>query len=495
MALTTHSRLPPGYRTDSRLGPVYEANQPDADDLTVIHGIETREAVGLNHLGIYYYDQIAAWSDQHVTAVADTLGMSAAAIFRHRWIEQACALIAPPLPTDSRTDSRVSTPRQIESLPASGSRTVTLLVCALLTGCFIVSWLNRQTHQPLPGTLAAEITSLRVPADSRLLATYVSAGDEVFTGETMLTLEKSEHLEMLAQQAQLVQSLERELRKAESQASIELKWRNQEIEHQVSETRTRAQLFQTLQPITTSMSATPTATSISSLMKTIAHSGRPERPGVDLANSLLFISGASGNSNLSSRTAQRKLAPVNETDTDDMPQTPADNLLHLEVQKVTARLQQLEQMRNQLPGQVRLAAGVESLRARYQQASSRLTRMQELSRETAVLCPGYGTIGRVRYRVGDRMAKGEVMLKIQHTDRRYLLVHAPADQLAELQPGLNVRVHFAEHDECQGVVANLPGVADKSVSNGRALTTVRIEPTGRCWPDVPIGSMAKVLVQ
>ena len=494
MALTFHSSLPSGYRTDSPLGPVYETNQPAADDLTVIYGIETREAVGLNHLGIYYYEQIAGWSDQHVAAVADTLGISAASIFRNRWIDQAYALVAPPVPANNKPPSSISMPQQIESLPASGSRTVTVLVCALLIGCFIVSWLNRPMHQPLIGVLAAEITSLRVPADSRLLATHVSAGDEVFTGETLLTFEKSEHAELIAQQTQLVQSLERELRKAKAQASIDLKWRVQELQHQVSETRTREQLFQTLQPLTTSISATSETQTSSSMMQTVSRPRQLESHRTHMSNSLLFISGISGTSNLTAQTAQRQLTTVDEPVVEVIPPSPVDDLLHVEMQKVTARLQQLEQMRSQLPNQVRLAAGVETLKIRYQQANSRLTQMRDLSRETAVLCPGYGTIGRVRYQAGDRMARGEVMLKIQHSDRRYLMVHVPAEQLAELQPNTNVQVLFAGHDECQGAVANLPLIADRAVANGRSVTSIRIEPTGRSWPDMPIGSQVTVLV-
>lgn len=496
MALTSYSSLPPGYQIDSRLGPVYETNQANADDLTIIHGIQTQEAAGLNHLGIYYYEQIAAWSNEQVTAVADTLGMSASSIFRHRWVEQAWALIAPSPAAIVQSHSSVSVPGQIESLPASGSRTVTVLVCALLIGCFIVSWLNRQTHQPMSAVLAAEVTSLRVPADSRLLAIHVSTGDEVFTGETLLTLEKTEHLELIAQQTRLVQSLERELRKVEAQAAIDLKWREQELQHEVSKTQTRAQLFQTLQPMTTSSSSTtPETQSASTLLKTVSYPELRESKGITLPNSLLFISGVSGSNNLSARTARKKLATVTEIPAEETTQPAVDDLLHVEVQKVAARLLQLEQMRSQLPGQVRLAAGVETLKARYQQASSKLAQMQELSRETGVLCPGYGTIGRVRYLAGDRMAKGEVMLKIQHTDQRYLMVHAPAENLPELQPGSNVRVFFDGHNECEGLVASLPTVADKSLANGRAVTSVRVEPAGRSWPEMPVGSHVKVLIQ
>ena len=60
--------LPRGFRIDPRLGAVYDANPHSADDLTVIRGIETREAVGLNRLGIYFCEQLASWTDSELIA-------------------------------------------------------------------------------------------------------------------------------------------------------------------------------------------------------------------------------------------------------------------------------------------------------------------------------------------------------------------------------------------------------------------------------------------
>ncbi len=44
-----------------------------------------------------------------------------------------------------------------------------------------------------------------------------------------------------------------------------------------------------------------------------------------------------------------------------------------------------------------------------------------MSREVSIASPVYGTVGQVRYRVGDVMQEGDIMLKILHTDRRYVV--------------------------------------------------------------------------
>ena len=51
--------------------------------------------------------------------------------------------------------------------------------------------------------------------------------------------------------------------------------------------------------------------------------------------------------------------------------------------------------------------------------------MKSASREVNVTSPVYGTVGQVRYREGDDMQAGEIMLRILHTDRRYVTAYLP----------------------------------------------------------------------
>lgn len=485
MASTPRNTLPTGYRIHPKLGTVYGSNPRSADDLTVIRGIDTRQAAGLNRLGIYFLEQIATWTESQAAAVADALGMSASTMSHNGWVAQARALTVAQQSAPSVV--RAAPLNQEPPLPASGARTITLLVCALLIGCCGVMWLNRRDQEPMTGVLAAEITNLKVPADSKLLATHVTAGDQVFTGEILLTLEKTEHLRQLAAQSQRVRQLAEDLQKAQAKASLELKWRRQQLQQELSAVRSRAEFFQSVSPqqvipsLTDGLKATASLDSVHTVSRPRDISQRRQRT----INSLLFINGVSGGSTLNTLP----LVVARQTSPDTQP-----GLLDKEARDIEARLQQLEQLQEDLPAQVQLAAGVENLRLLHQEAQDKLSHMESLSRETVVLSPGYGTIGQIEFSDGDQMARDEVMVRILHTDRCYVIVHTPADRIGELRPGHHVTVKFQDHDECQGIVANFPMV-DSQLAGTSQISSVRVNATGRAWPTVRPGSTVQVCAE
>ena len=98
---------------------------------------------------------------------------------------------------------------------------------------------GQHRNQPLTGILSADITTIRVPAASRLTSVQIKAGEEVFSGQPLLTLEKLEHLAFIETQERLVRDLERELKRVEAQAAIELEWRTRELDRELSNVRQR----------------------------------------------------------------------------------------------------------------------------------------------------------------------------------------------------------------------------------------------------------------
>jgi len=63
------------------------------DDLTLIGGIGPKIQILLNELGIWHYDQIAAWSPENVAWVDEHLNFNGR-IVREGWVEQAAVLVA-----------------------------------------------------------------------------------------------------------------------------------------------------------------------------------------------------------------------------------------------------------------------------------------------------------------------------------------------------------------------------------------------------------------
>jgi predicted flap endonuclease-1-like 5' DNA nuclease len=62
------------------------------DDLKLIYGIGPRIERGLNELGIFHYDQIAAWNRRTVVWVENQFSLRGK-VTRERWVEQAKALM------------------------------------------------------------------------------------------------------------------------------------------------------------------------------------------------------------------------------------------------------------------------------------------------------------------------------------------------------------------------------------------------------------------
>ena len=62
-----------------------------ADDLAKIKGLGPKSVEKLHALGVFHYDQIAAWSDDNVKWIESSIG-AAGRVKRSGWVEQAQAL-------------------------------------------------------------------------------------------------------------------------------------------------------------------------------------------------------------------------------------------------------------------------------------------------------------------------------------------------------------------------------------------------------------------
>lgn len=488
-----YDQLSNGYRNDQILGTVYDHTPSSADDLTAIRGIDTREAVILNRLGIYFFPQIALWTHRQTGCFADELGMSRSTLVDEQWIQQAQTLSRPRPTGPSRNSAH---------LPASAIRTVSMLSCALIVGCLMVYWLSLRSSHPLTGVLSADITSLRVPTESRLIASHVVAGEEVFSGDELLTLEKVEHLTMIETQERRVQELARQLQQAEAQASLDLEWRTRELDREISDVRSRSYLIQevkrpAMEPLRSAAMSSPNGFSP---FKTVSQERQAQsrqatkRPATP--NTMIFVSGETGESSVNEpRPAKNDPVPMPRMIAMSEPtKSPTKALLQIEERDMESRLSRLEQLRDVLPQQVRRAAGVESVRVQYEEADQRLNEIMGLSRNVSVQSPAYGKIGHIRYKAGDTMSPGEVMLKILHTDRRYILVLVPTGRVNEVQPGMTVGLVFPGNEFYRGKIANLPMLAESNTTGGQSYAPVRVAPVGKLWPEIPIGSQVSVIV-
>jgi len=505
------AKLPRGHRMDRKFGVVYESAPAHADDLTHIDGIRTREAVLLNQRGIYLFGQIALWRHREIVEIAGDMQVPVSRIVDEAWVDQARSLSHPE-------------PVRPSDLPASILRTVTLLACALLVGFFTISMLGRQRNQPLTGVLSADITSLCVPAPARLTAVHVKPGQEVFSGQPLLTLEKLEHLAILDEHERSVRKLEMDLKRAEAQARIELEWRTGDVDRslwdirlQIAEHRNgvlnqRQKVAANSSPgHSSSAGMRSTATSVSPVS---SHNLLTQVRTTSPSGGLLFFSGSGQVTPASTMPVNSVPVRVAEAPRDgvftDSPESfyrddtasglqrqaeEADSS-HVETPEASSLETEevrLKAVRESLPLTVRQAMGVDAVKGQLEEATHRLENLKSVSREVQVNAPVYGVVGQVRYRQGDDLPNGEIMLRILHTDRRYIIVHLPTRRVNEMQVGQEVELIFPGQQQFRGQVVDVPVLADSSAQSGDTVAAVRIEPLGRLWPMVPVGSQIDVI--
>ncbi|MFO1002918.1 MAG: efflux RND transporter periplasmic adaptor subunit, partial [Planctomycetaceae bacterium] len=227
-------------------------------------------------------------------------------------------------------------------------------------------------------------------------------------------------------------------------------------------------------------------------------------PAKARAGGLMFFSGSGQTSPtpiapaLQSVPVRTAMAPregvVSDSPTLDMVPTPVEAApADEQSQKLQSEETRLLSLREALPSTVNEAMGVTSLKEQLDDATAHLETMKSVSREIHVNAPVYGVVGQVRYRQGDDLPNGEIMVRILHTDRRYIMVHLPTRRVTEMQPGHEVELMFPGNQEFRGQIVDVPMLADTTGSTGDTLAAVRIEPVGRLWPMIPVGSQVDVV--
>ena len=71
-----------------------QARESGADDLKQIKGVGPKLEALLNSMGIYHFDQIAAWAPEQVAWMDDNLQGFKGRVSRDKWVEQAITLAA-----------------------------------------------------------------------------------------------------------------------------------------------------------------------------------------------------------------------------------------------------------------------------------------------------------------------------------------------------------------------------------------------------------------
>ncbi|MEY3174650.1 MAG: hypothetical protein RLZZ436_2564 [Planctomycetota bacterium] len=482
------STLPAGYQMDRQYGLIYDRVPARTDDLTQISGLHPREAAHLNTQGVFCFGQIALWRHREQVRFAEVLQIPFSRIVDEGWVSQARDLCRQRSATFS-------------FFPSGMFRTLVTLVSAFLIGVLLVWILASRQHAPLAGILIADVTSVKMPANVVVQSVHVRPGDEVFTGQKLLTVENSSLLSARTRQQQVVRDAERVVQRLEARALLEqeshragLAAATMRVQQELLRQRGNRSLARGNAGGGSGMlffsgssklaPAPAAATGLSGISQAATPQGgafrnaseaAAERPSGILAAVSPIAMGTPGRK--SAEPAGRGSAAV------------ADGA---EGEGLRAELTRLESLQQELTQHVAAAIGLTQARESLREATEELQRLQAEQAELQIAAPAYGLVGTVDASVGDQLKSGNTIVRILHLDRRSVVVQLPGQRLPELSVGETVEINFPGARGYQGRVASISPMTKAAGSSTETRIAVRIEPTGRVWPTVPVGCDVQV---
>lgn len=167
-----------------------------------------------------------------------------------------------------------------------------------------------------------------------------------------------------------------------------------------------------------------------------------------------------------------------------------------EVKKAQADLcdhhiHELEKLRQGLPEKIRKAAGVDVAEARVALATEQLNSLNQQKQELTVSAPGYGIVGSFEKQPSDPVACGEPLVSVFDREHPFVEVDVPSTEVNRLQISQKVTLEFAG-EERVGRIETISPQARQRSEGDEAWIAVRLRPSGRLWPELPIGSAVTV---
>ncbi len=359
--------------------------------------------------------------------------------------------------------------------PASPVKSALLIVVALFCGICIAGWLEGSEVESMNGFLAAESKTVFSDRHAQISQIHVSPGEFVTVGTPLVTLSDPKLEAKWAAKKSEVAALTAELEQANAKAELELTWRLKQLDAECVQTRLD--------------SANYLKEKLTNEMENVAWRE--------------FVENISGSS---PTTPDELFRPI----TFDAVQTPdearvramlrlgaAQNAVEvndIQVEICERRLAELNRIRNELPAKIRESVGVTVAEARLEVAESEFEQIDQQKSALLITSSSHGVVGPITKQVGETVTTGEPIVQLFQEDRRFVEIQVPTHLLSELVPDSELALRFPNGDKREGTVSGdiphqtIDTTSDASASHTTPFVAMRIEPTGKLWPSLPLGS-------
>ncbi|MFK7778992.1 MAG: HlyD family efflux transporter periplasmic adaptor subunit [Gimesia sp.] len=357
-----------------------------------------------------------------------------------------------------------------------GLRAIIILVIALAGGISCAQWMRGIRVESYVGSLQAPKTVITAKNNAVIQEIYVKEGQIVSSGEIVVALfDHDLDQNWKAKQQELV-SLEAELEQSKAKTEVELALRNKEIDSEVFNAKLKSSQYlkeQYIQQIT-NLAWQDFLQDYDSL----SSNGSNE----EVFRSLVYESRLPDENRITAMLRQESARNSAE-------------VFSARVKLCEEQMAELKAIQKKLPKQIRLAMGVEVMMNRLERVKGEL-RQLELQRDALLVkAGGYGIVGRFEKEVGDSVKKGAPIVKLFDKEHPFLIVEVPSRKISLFKKGTEVKITFSGNRKGKGIVQKISEQAIQKTGVGESVILVYLEPAGRLWPDLPMGSTVDISLE
>ncbi len=365
---------------------------------------------------------------------------------------------------------------------SSRRRLLMLCTASLAAGIGVAKWLDLRGSVSYGGALQSRTTSIMAERTARIQEILLVPGQRVVPGDKLLQLSDDRLTSQIVQKQRELVELEAELKQARATADVELEWRKRELNGEIFQTQLKV----------SSVTQEQTAKQVEQLAWQDHLKGMQQnRIGPDLADVELPVKSIILDSPFAD---ERKLQAILREDAAAI----AAEALTAQIALCEQQLDRLRNLEKDLPDKVRVSAGVDLIETRITGAREELAGLEKQREALTVISPAHGIIGTIHHRPGDVISAGNPIVELLDDERRHLVACIPTSAATKLRSGTKVELMFPGRQNRIGLVAAIPPhaiPADHKSSSADSQVEVKIEPAGKLWPKLPVGSRVQVHVQ
>lgn len=379
---------------------------------------------------------------------------------------------------DDAPDQPTTRPADNSELPAPPGRALFLGALALLAGWGAMVWLDNQGTTVFVGIVHVPLHAVTSPVDGRLVKLAAEAHEVVHQDAPIALLEDRHFAGRVNEQRTKVARLQDELSQAEARAEVDLAWRLKDLQAEIHQTKLK--------------SADLLRQRLTRDVENLARKdfeGGSEWPVVLATAQEIF---STINDPRLPSDESRILAALREEAARN-----ASEILNAQIELCDQRLSELRELSRRLPDKVRQAAGISRALTKLAAAQQQLGHLESQPAVVTATATAYGVVGVFRKQIGSPVTQDETIVDLLDLDNPFLILHVRSRELVLFSTGKEVAVEFPGRIKRTGIVCSIPPQTEYSAASavkGETHVRVRIDRTGKLWPQVPVGSAVDVKV-